>query len=62
MSLDVRCDVCGHELNVPGALVFGPPDDDGNVTKYHVCIFKCWDDILGILTGDAVAVEKETPG
>jgi hypothetical protein len=58
MSLKVSCDVCGVELSAQGALVFGPADVDGECTKYHLCAGKCWEDLLEVLTGHCVIVDK----
>jgi len=33
----VICDSCREELQTPGGLLFGVPDADGNVIKYHLC-------------------------
>ncbi len=32
-----KCDVCKEELNDYGALMFSPPDEEGNVKKFHIC-------------------------
>lgn len=42
MSFKVRCDCCHKELNRPGALIFGPPEEDGTVLKEHIC-YDCYD-------------------
>lgn len=31
------CDSCGKELDEFGGLIFGPPDPQGTVVKFHVC-------------------------
>jgi hypothetical protein len=36
--LAVTCYSCHQVLDVPGALVFGPPDEHDNVKKYHLCV------------------------
>lgn len=41
MSLKVKCDDCGEELNEPGALVFGRNGLDGRRLKQHICV-RCW--------------------
>lgn len=33
-----RCDRCGGAQERPGALIFGPPDVQGKVTKTHICV------------------------
>jgi len=36
-GLIIYCDVCGHLITTPGALLFSPPE--GNmVMKTHICI------------------------
>ncbi len=38
----IRCDCCGKRLEVPGAIVLGPPHrQDGYVRKLHLCVW-CW--------------------
>jgi len=32
-----KCDICKEELNEYGALMFSPPDEEGNVKKFHIC-------------------------
>lgn len=39
--LQIECNVCHEELTEPGALIFGPPDRNDMVKKYHICV-KCW--------------------
>ena len=36
--MTIRCSKCGRILEVPGALVFSPPDEDGACMKFHVCV------------------------
>lgn len=31
------CSACGHFVETPGALLFGPPDPYGQCRKHHVC-------------------------
>jgi hypothetical protein len=40
MAIAPRCDVvsCGRELLEFGALLLGPPDNEGFVKKYHLCV------------------------
>lgn len=33
-----KCDKCLQELTDFGALAFSPPNTDGQVTKYHLCV------------------------
>lgn len=42
--LRVICDVCGTELDEPGAILLSPPDEVSSVIKAHVCR-GCWDDL-----------------
>lgn len=37
MSLKINCYRCTRELEKPGALIFTPPDEKDNCTKYHLC-------------------------
>jgi hypothetical protein len=37
----ITCDACGGRLEEPGALVFGPPDDEDCCEKFHICR-GCW--------------------
>lgn len=36
--LEIRCDACDKLLEVPGGLLFSPPDEKKDCKKYHVCI------------------------
>jgi hypothetical protein len=60
--LELKCDICGHELAAPGALVFSPPADDGwLVEKYHVCA-DCWPTVAALLqdkTGEVGNVRND---
>ncbi len=37
-----KCDKCLQELTDFGALAFSPPNAEGQVTKYHLCV-GCFD-------------------
>ena len=37
MSIEVKCFTCGEGLTEPGALVFSPPHEGGQVFKFHIC-------------------------
>lgn len=37
MSLDIACDVCRVKIVMPGALVFGPPEQGNICLKWHLC-------------------------
>lgn len=39
--LKIKCDFCLKELDEPGAIIVGPPLNDGNHEKMHVCV-SCW--------------------
>lgn len=47
MALTIKCDRCKEELDIPGAVLYGPPNDDTCV-KWHICIF-CYDTLLTII-------------
>lgn len=49
--IKVICDNCKKELNVPGALLFSPPDKNNIVKKFHLCT-KCYEDIMRAKTGN----------
>ncbi len=44
MPIRPVCDRCKNELNGFGAILFGPPGNDGKVRKFHICI-KCYKDM-----------------
>jgi hypothetical protein len=59
MALIIKCDKCKRELDVPGALLFGPPENDTCV-KWHLCAF-CYDEALEFLDlGWFTKNQKET--
>ena len=35
--MDIKCNKCLRTLLLPGALIFGPPDENDQVLKYHLC-------------------------
>jgi uncharacterized protein with PIN domain len=37
MAIKPLCDKCKKELEDFGALLFSPPDKEGNVKKFHIC-------------------------
>jgi len=37
MAIKPTCDRCGKELIEFGAILFGPPDQNSTVKKYHLC-------------------------
>lgn len=39
------CNACFDQLDEPGALIFGPPDEDGLAKKWHICAF-CYDTVF----------------
>lgn len=44
MSLEIRCNRCDTYLRSPGGLFFGPPDENDQATKLHLCA-TCADDV-----------------
>lgn len=38
MAIKPTCDFCGKELREFGAILLGPPDKNGKVEKYHICV------------------------
>jgi hypothetical protein len=58
--LQIECDKCKKELNIPGAILFSPPKDesDWEVYKFHFCS-KCYTSLLDwIYTEDGVKISK----
>lgn len=49
-GLTIECDRCQSNLSELGAIVLGPPNLDGRVTKLHVCI-DCYDHLLETFFG-----------
>ena len=39
--MDIKGNKCLESRTSPGALVFGPPDEDSRTDKYHLCT-PCW--------------------
>jgi hypothetical protein len=37
MAIKPKCDSCGKELKDFGALLFGPPNKEDKVKKFHFC-------------------------
>jgi hypothetical protein len=37
VSLQLNCFRCRHPIDIPGALLFSPPDDHDTCTKIHLC-------------------------
>jgi len=35
--IKVNCFKCGGELSLLGALLFSPPNEKGQVDKFHIC-------------------------
>jgi hypothetical protein len=55
--LELRCDVCGRELQKPGALIFSPPTQEAwIVEKYHVCA-DCWPTVVALFKDEAADVD-----
>lgn len=51
MSLEIKCDKCKKELDVPGGLIFSPPDNSNQTLKIHICI-DCFKGLYNWLFGD----------
>lgn len=37
MAIAPKCDKCGEELTDYGAILLSPPNQTGQVQKYHLC-------------------------
>lgn len=48
MSIKPICDSCEIELEEFGAILFGIPDENGKVEKFHLC-GKCYNEIRSII-------------
>jgi len=46
MAIKPTCNKCGKELNVFGAILLSPPDEENKVRKFHICI-ECYSQIVG---------------
>lgn len=44
MSISPTCDKCKQELTEFGAILFGPPNHENEVKKFHICRL-CYDQI-----------------
>jgi uncharacterized protein with PIN domain len=49
MSINPRCDKCKKELQEFGGILLSPPDEKGNVRKFHLCV-KCYEEIADTLS------------
>ncbi len=45
MAIQPKCDKCGQELTEFGAILLSPPNQDGEVKKFHLCT-SCYEDII----------------
>lgn len=45
MAIKPNCDKCKKELMDFGAILLGPPNEDNEVKKFHVCK-DCYQDII----------------
>ncbi len=45
MAIRPKCDKCGEELKDFGAILFGPPDENSTVKKFHICV-NCYKKIV----------------
>lgn len=50
-GLVIKCNKCYGVLDSPGALMFTPPDQLGQCTKLHLCVF-CWREAIEWLLED----------
>lgn len=46
-GLDIKCDVCKHQITVTAALLFSPPSRN-NVKKFHICQ-TCYNTVISFL-------------
>lgn len=53
MALDLQCWICGSELDEPGGLFFGTPDDNNRCHKMHFC-----HDCSSVLSTEITRVSK----
>lgn len=37
MAIQPKCDKCGEELTEFGGILLSPPNDQGDVKKFHLC-------------------------
>lgn len=51
--MDIECSICKGVLCKPGALVFSPPQQEGNVIKLHVCLW-CWGKLYAWMLDNAI--------
>ena len=49
--LILYCNICGRELEEPGALLFSPPDKYGQTLKYHLCK-KCYQKLSWLINSE----------
>lgn len=48
MAIKPNCDKCGSELKEFGGILFGPPQNGGEVKKNHLCV-DCYNEIEKML-------------
>lgn len=53
MAIRVNCSECGQELDEPGALLIGPPNEDNVSRKEHICQ-KCYYEPAPTLPQDTI--------
>ena len=46
--MKIICDRCGKELQQQGSLLFTPPNEKSETTKYHFCI-ECYVVVMGLI-------------
>jgi hypothetical protein len=44
--MEITCDLCGKELDKPGALLFSPPGERQACFKIHICYECYWRDLI----------------
>jgi len=59
MSIKPTCDKCKKELNEFGGILLSPPNNDRQVTKYHLCK-NCYKEIENLLDTDNLSKKLET--
>jgi hypothetical protein len=51
MAINPLCDKCGNELTEFGGILLSPPNDQNQVTKYHLCI-ECYQQLATLIDND----------
>jgi len=53
-----HCDRCREPLEAPGALLFSPPNQHGECTKFHLCRDVCYGDVKRAIFKIPAAVDS----